>query len=324
MQTGYPAMHLVNHEPVISPRLSAVTGFVHRAFFYGDQSEWVDGLVPFIREGFASDEPVLVAVATERIELLRDELGSDASMLDFIAMEAVGKNPGRIISAWHDFVDHHPDRRVRGIGEPVWAGRRPDEVVECQHHEQLLNVAFDGLDFELVCPYDMSALEEDVVREAFRSHPYTGNDTVESNPTFTLDIDNRAQLTPPPSDVRTFEFNRGSLREVRKMVGDHAVELINDPTRVDHLMLAVSEAATNSVLYGGGGVLTVWSEASRLICDISDTGRLTDPLVGRRRPPPDAPRGRGVWIVHQMCDLVQIRTADEGTTVRLAMEFGTS
>jgi prepilin-type processing-associated H-X9-DG protein len=35
--------------------------------------------------------------------------------------------------------------RLRGAGEPIWPERRPAELVECQRHESLLNVAFaDG------------------------------------------------------------------------------------------------------------------------------------------------------------------------------------
>jgi anti-sigma regulatory factor (Ser/Thr protein kinase) len=301
-----------------------VSAFVHRAFFYRDVDEWVDGLMPFIRQGVAAGEPVLVAVASGRIELLRDALAADASSVDFVSMEAVGKNPGRIISAWHDFVHRHPGRRLRGIGEPVWPGRRPDEVVECQHHEQLLNLAFEGHDFELVCPYDISALGDDVVHQACRSHPFTGDGSSEPNPIFDLDITIRHELSPPPTEVRTLAFDRIGLRAVRQLVAEHAAELISDRVRMDDLVLAVSEAATNSVQYAGGGVLTMWTDDGRLVCQISDGGTLSDPLVGRKRPTPDARRGRGVWMVHQMCDLVQIRTAEQGTTVRLAMELASA
>ena len=35
---------------------------------------------------------------------------------------------------------------MRGIGEPIWADRRPDELDECQLHESLINLAFAGAD----------------------------------------------------------------------------------------------------------------------------------------------------------------------------------
>ena len=58
-------------------------------------------------------------------------------------MAVLGHNPARIIPAWRDFADAHAGP-IRGIGEPIWPGRGADELVECQLHESLLNVAFDG------------------------------------------------------------------------------------------------------------------------------------------------------------------------------------
>ena len=51
----------------------------------------------------------------------------------------------------------------------------------------------------------------------------------------------------------------------------------------------------------------------------ADSGRIEDPLVGRERPPHEQGRGRGLWIVNQLCDLVQIRSGEGGTHVRLRM-----
>ena len=84
----------------------------------------------------------------------------------------LGRNPARIIPAWRDFRARH-DGPIRGIGEPIWAGRDGAELVECQLHEALLNVAFDGADeFQLLCPYDTSALDDSVVHEACAGHPH--------------------------------------------------------------------------------------------------------------------------------------------------------
>jgi MEDS: MEthanogen/methylotroph, DcmR Sensory domain len=65
-----------------------------------------------------------------------------------------------------------PRRPVRGIGEPIWPGRRPEEILEIQLHEALLNIAVDPeIPFWLVCPYDAGALSPAVIDEAHRSHP---------------------------------------------------------------------------------------------------------------------------------------------------------
>jgi hypothetical protein len=40
-----------------------------------------------------------------------------------------------------------------------------------------------------------------------------------------------------------------------------------------------------------------------------------------RRPAPDASHGHGLWVVHQLCDLVELRTGASGTTIRLHMRL---
>ena len=85
-------------------------------------------------------------------------------------------------------------------------------------------------------------------------------------------------------------------------------------------MLAVNEVATNSIIYGGGeGTLSLWQSGETVVCEVSDRGRNVDPLAGRRRPRPEALRGRGLWIANQVCDLVQVRAFVSGGVVRLHM-----
>jgi anti-sigma regulatory factor (Ser/Thr protein kinase) len=82
----------------------------------------------------------------------------------------------------------------------------------------------------------------------------------------------------------------------------------------------VNEIASNSLLHGGGrGVLRVWRQGRRVVCEIRDRGRLDDPLADRDLPSPESTVGRGLWIANQLCDLVQIRSFPTGTVVRLHM-----
>ena len=88
----------------------------------------------------------MVAVIGEHREWLEKSLDGQADEVAFVDMGELGRNPARIIPAWQDFLDAHAGRPVRGIGEPIWPGRRPEELLECQLHEALLNVAVDPED----------------------------------------------------------------------------------------------------------------------------------------------------------------------------------
>jgi anti-sigma regulatory factor (Ser/Thr protein kinase) len=298
----------------------------HEALLYRGDDEFVAGTVPFIREGLAAGQSVMVAVIAPKIELLRQALAGDANRVTFVDMAQLGANPARIIPAWREFVEEHAatGQPIRGIGEPIWAGRRTPEVRECQLHEALLNLAVDpDTPLWLRCPYDVSALDGDVLDEAARSHPVLVEDTELSgsklyggahHATEVFDHD----LPAPTGAVVELSFDASGLPAVRDVVTGRATLLSVPPDKVSDLALAVHEIATNSLRHGGGrGVLRVWQEPDALVCEIRDAGRVEDPLVGRRSPVVTQEGGRGVWMANQLCDLVQLRSSAAGTTVRV-------
>jgi len=66
-------------------------------------------------------------------------------------------------------------------------------------------------------------------------------------------------------------------------------------------VLAVNEVASNAVEHGYGvGLLQIWQQPGRLICEVHDSGSLREPLPGLRPPHPNSPRGRGMWIARQL------------------------
>src|SRR5919198_1498877 len=114
-------------------RAPHTSGFRHEALLYAGEEGFVEGTVPFIHDGLAA-----------------------------------GANPAHIIPEWLRFVAElsAPGRGIRGIGEPIWPDRSQAELVECQRHEALLNVAFaDGSPLFLLCPYDTEAPEPSEIEE---------------------------------------------------------------------------------------------------------------------------------------------------------------
>ena len=300
--------------------------FRHEALLYSGWAEFVTGTVPFIREGLRVGEPVLVVESLEKIELLQIALGRDAGAVTFADMANVGANPARIIPAWHDFVSRHGGQRLRGIGEPIWKGRSPDELIECQRHESLLNTAFaQGQPWTLLCPYDTERLDSAVIEEARRSHEFVSQrgSTQPSQIYRGFEASGasfEAPLPEPDTSVGRLLFTSEDLLEVRSLVVRHSRTAGLPPSRAAELVTAVNEIATNSIRHGGGGgCLRIWQQDTALVCEIADSGRFNNPLVDRQRPGAEVSAPRGLWLANQLCDLVQIRTLAEGTVVRLHM-----
>jgi anti-sigma regulatory factor (Ser/Thr protein kinase) len=297
--------------------------FAHRAFFYDDTADFLAGLVPFVQEGLDQGDGVLVAVDRAKAEALRRALPHANGALHFADMAVLGRNPGRIISAWADFVREQTEegRGVRGIGEPVWRGRTEPELVECQRHEALLNVAFAGQSgFTLVCPYDRTMLDDAVLAEAARSHPeLTADGATGSSPTYVGHVEPVTGALPEPTvPVARLEFSE-HLGHVRRQVSEHTARAGMDEDRAADLLVAVTEATTNSIRHGaGGGVLRIWRQDARVVCEVADDGRrIEDPLAGRFKAGPEETGGRGLWLIHQLCDLVEVRSSDQGNLVRM-------
>ena len=301
--------------------------FAHEVVFYDGAAARSEALLPFVCEGVALGEPVLVVQPPGSVESLRRdlrvELGAAADCVELADMAEVGANPACIIPLWRRFVAEHAGAgRVRGIGEPVWAGRRDDEIVEAQLHEGLVNLAFDdGPGWHLLCPYDTSRLPAWVIEGARRTHPLVHEAGRSGDGYRGHDYARQAfgsRLPEAPHTARRYPFTLDDLPEMRARVRRAGRRAGLRANVVDDLVLAAHELATNSVVHAGGhGLLLLWAEADALVVEIRDDGRIDDPLVGRSEPDFEALHGRGIWMVNQLCDLVQVRSDDAGTQVRL-------
>ena len=302
--------------------------FRHQALLYAGADEFLEGTLPFLRDGIAAREPILVVVDAAKISALRAALGADADRVLFADMANVGANPARIIPAWQEFVDAHAveGRQFRGIGEPIGAERSGAELAECQRHESLLNLAFSGAPaWWLLCPYDTKALDTLVIDEARRSHPWVlngaGHEQSQTYRGLEASATSEVPLAPASGDTVDIEFDPRGLGTVRRFTMQHAAEAGLTDVQVADLVLVVNEIATNTLRHGGGrGVLRIWQEEDSVIAEVSDAGYVSQPLVGRVKPTVQRENGRGMWLANQLCDLVQLRSSPEGTVVRMHMQ----
>lgn len=298
--------------------------FVHPAMFYRTPQEYVSGVGGFVRAAVRAGEPAFVAVPEAHLDALREWLGGDAESVDFADMRVLGRNPGRILAALQGFADQYPGRPARIVGEPIWPSRSRAETLEATRHEALINTAFAGRAATILCPYDVTALPRQVVADARRTHPTLIEDGRDlASPAYAdpavvcADCD---ELLPEPAHAMTLPYAGGQLARTRRNAQEWLEGMALDRARRSDFVLAISEATANSVAHGGGtGTLRLWiSEHGTAVAEIRDNGHLADPLAGRRRPALTSGNGgRGLWMIHQLCDLVEIRATDTGLTLRL-------
>lgn len=311
--------------PPSSGVVRAHDGYLHDVMLWSGSRSFVAATAEFVRQGVRVGEPALVALPAGRLRAVRNALGADADGVRFAEMETLGANPARILQAWVDFVAEVGDQPSRGVGEPLWAGRTGVEVSECQLHEALLNDAIPATAaLWLRCPYEVGALHDDIIEDALQAHPWVADSDGTARPNDSYagkDLGATAFAAPLPESpdatiVRTITAD--TLRSVRDLALHVARVCGIADERAADLGLALHELGVNSVVHGRGrGTLRLWRTREALVCEVTDDGVVDDPLAGRLAPGTDEPDGRGLWMVNQLCDLVQLRSSAGGTAVRV-------
>jgi anti-sigma regulatory factor (Ser/Thr protein kinase) len=294
----------------------------HLMLPYDSPRQCASALLDIFRERLRPSEAVAVAVTSQVAGCAQEALAGRGVPVEYVDVARLGRNPARLISAISDLATAGGGR-VWWIEEPMWPGRSPAEVAEVARHEALVNLAFTGAPVQVVCVYNRPLLSAAELRYGESTHPSLWRDGhAEASAGYTgageMPAGADLPLDPPPPDAHRISYG-WALQPVRDAVEAAAAAAGVAGDRARDLVLAVHEAAANSLRHADGtGVLHTWRAAGEIICDIGDSGTVTDPLAGRRRSVADA-RGHGLWVANQVCDLVQVRSRPGRTTVRLHM-----
>jgi anti-sigma regulatory factor (Ser/Thr protein kinase) len=295
--------------------------FNHEALLYRDRPELQREITAFLTDAAAAGEPVLVALPRANLEWLRESVPADADLVRFEDMNEIGRNPSCLLPLYREWFDDH-DGRARVISEPMWPERSYAEAAECLRHEALLNVVLAPQRATVLCPYDAANLESEVLAGAELTHPQV-RDAAGARPSrrFGDQVaafrgDDWPQQEPAePISVHRFDGDLGRLR--RAVVQDPRLASLSRERR-DDLVFVVNEAATNAVKHGDGECTTrIWNDGDSVVSEVHTQAPLDDVLAGRRRPAHDASSGRGLWLINQLCNLVELRTGSAGTSLRM-------
>jgi len=323
-QGGCAAGAPTRHGAPGSPAAGDGESLSHLAYFYDDERDYLSYLSAFALAGLRNAEPVVVAVPGRKAALLRERLGAESHLLRYGAIAETGRNPARLIPELRAFIDEHRGQRVRYVSEAIWPGRSAAELCEATRHEALMNLAFASSAATIVCPYDAGGLAPSVVGGAECTHPaFVRNGRTQQASGYAgqgvVPAECEDPLPAPPADAEAIGYE-ASLRLVRHLVADHGTALRMADERITNLVIAVGEITANTLRHTqAGGTFWVWHTREEIICQVQDQGWIADPLAGRQRRSPEE-SGHGLWVVNQVCDLVEIRTSQAaGTIIRMHM-----
>jgi anti-sigma regulatory factor (Ser/Thr protein kinase) len=114
------------------------------------------------------------------------------------------------------------------------------------------------------------------------------------------------------------------LSALRAWIRGYATAGGLDGVRLQDLVLAVNEAAANVLDHAGGdGYVRAWRDDRFVTVEIRDfAGRLVPAHADAGDPGLSRLRGRGLWLMRQLCDEVRITRHPGGSSVVLRQALG--
>ena len=302
--------------------------YVHDALFFSCPDELAAATVPFVQQGLAAGDAVVVTASPATADVVRTAVDDDRVRV-VAWVEAYARRTPAAVTAFRRLADELTAtgaRRVRVLGETDF-GRTEREQLEWQRYEAVVNHALADWPLWGLCLFDTTRLPDQVLESVARTHPTVV--TVSSR-------------TPNPRFVDPAEYLRGlpvPVEPLQATAPRLAVDEVTDPIALRHavasalaavggprevvedFLLAVDETTSNAVRHGGPPLgLRLWTSADRVVCAVTDHGAgLDDPFAGYGPAHgEDLSRGgMGVWLARQLCDHVDISSGPDGVTVRL-------
>ncbi|SFK74322.1 Anti-sigma regulatory factor (Ser/Thr protein kinase) [Amycolatopsis sacchari] len=302
------------------------TGYYHETAFYSSDQELLDVVVPFLEDGLAAGEPVLVAFGPVNQRLLTSAM--DTSKLTVIAGEEQYLRPASAIRRYRELFARYVEQGVSqirvvgdvphpGVGEPWdWWAR----------YEAVVNHAYDDFPLWGLCPYDVRITPEHVLADVARTHPHVAtpdgghldNDGYR-DPAGFLPTWRDAPRPGPEPGPPSAELVGPTAADARRVVRAALAGTGIDADRAEDFVMAVSEAVTNASVHGKPPVrLRIWPGDDRAVATVTDGGEgPVDPFAGLLATAETRSAGVGLWMAHQICRHVSLYRDEEGFTVRL-------
>jgi anti-sigma regulatory factor (Ser/Thr protein kinase) len=309
-------------------------GHFHEVGFYGSDAEFRALIVPFVEEGIAAGEPVIIGYDDRKSGLLRSWL-TDPSAVEFTGDKDLYATPARAIATYRRLFKFHV---AMGAGQIRIAGDVPHpgnggRFEGWDRYESAVNTVWQDFPVWGRCLYDISTAPQAVLDVVERTHPHIVSPKGQrraSDRYQDAQVFEGLQYAPDPledSPPLAVLVNRPAA-DARHALARIARGRIPG-TALDDLLIGVTEAVTNAQCHGRPpATVRIWASPDSIVVTVHDTGPgPVDRLAGLVPAPSstsDRQLGLGLWVVHQLGIDVTLRHTSDGFTVRLRHLPGSS
>jgi anti-sigma regulatory factor (Ser/Thr protein kinase) len=323
--TGDDTLHSDQHSAVDRDP-GTEPSFSHDALVYDSVEQVTEVAAPWLLEGLAAGDAAVIAAGPATTGPLREAVGGNPRVVVLERQALYRARTPTAITAFRRFAAEHvaPGRRVRVVGE-VDFGTTVADWREWQAFEAVVNVALAPFPLWGLCVYD-SHLPEPLRAAARHTHSrlvtadgWVPNPDHVDPATYLRCLpvpDEPLEATPPVLADDDITDYIGLRHAVRALLGT-----VDGPRDVlEDFLMAVDEMASNAVRHGRPPAgLRLWTAPGRLVCTVRDSGAdWDDPFAGYGPAHGEdlSHGGMGLWLARQLCDHVDIRHDERGSTVR--------
>lgn len=297
----------------------------HAALVYDGREQFVTEVGRYVRDGLDAGQPVAVAVPVDRAAWLREELADDAGDVGFLDRDSLYRRPGPMLVAISRHLDEAA-RRGRGgrlVGERGIGALTVAERHAHMRYESVANVNLTPFGGAVLCLYDGAGTPPETLEHVRSTHPDLWQDgRGVRSASFREPSAYIPGAVPPRPGPSAGGYDLGDLAGLagaRAHVAARARAHGFAGDDLDDLVLAANEVSANALRHGAPPrTVQTFTDDGHFCCRVRDGGPgMREPLAGYAPPSEDQDSGRGLWLAHQLCDVVEIRTGDGGTEVTL-------
>jgi CheY-like chemotaxis protein len=175
-------------------------GCRHEALVYSSPDALVSGALPFLQQGLASGDHLLLILREAGRAVLQQALGEDSAHVAFADADAWYQSPQHAFACYTRYVDDQiaaGAHRVRVVAEIGWPqSLETADVAGWKRYEARISGAMASVPVSFICAYDARELPPEIIMDAQRTHPMVRS-SAGARPS--------AHYVPPDAFIRALE-----------------------------------------------------------------------------------------------------------------------